>query len=166
MAVIGIRTISPRHPVVRRFIEELDAYQISLYPPESNHLDSIEELEKEHVHFVGAFEKGRLLGCGAVKTTGEDYGELKRVYVAPDSRRRGIGGLIVASLERFLLGRGIHLARLETGIRQPEAIALYESRGYGRIGPFGDYRHDPLGVYMEKRLHVPARSKALAASRR
>lgn len=165
MAVIGIRTISPRHPGARRFIEELDGYQISLYPPESNHLDSIDELDKEHAHFVGAFEHERLRGCGAVKVTGEGYGELKRVYVAPEARRRGIGGLIVASLERFLLTRDIYLVRLETGIRQPEAIALYESCGYKRIAPFGDYPDDPLGVYMEKRLRAAARREALAAGR-
>ena len=51
-----------------------------------------------------------------------------------------------------LLAHGVTVARLETGIRQPEALALYERCGYARIAPFGDYREDPLSVFLEKWL--------------
>ena len=55
-------------------------------------------------------------------------------------------------LEDELRGAGIPLARLETGIRQPEALRLYEGLGYAYREPFGRYRPDPLSVFMEKRL--------------
>ena len=55
-------------------------------------------------------------------------------------------------LESSLLAHGIGLARLETGVHQPEALSLYERRGYVRIPPFGDYPNDPLSVFFEKRL--------------
>jgi len=62
--------------------------------------------------------------------------------------------VITEALETDLLTHGIHLARLETGVRQPEALALYEHFGYVRIPPFGDYREDPLSVFLEKRLRL------------
>ena len=56
------------------------------------------------------------------------------------------------SVLRYLLDSGLLLARLETGIRQPEALGLYRASGYREIGPFGDYGPDPLSVFMEKNL--------------
>ncbi len=149
---VEIRPLAPADPAVRRLVAELDRLQTSLYPAESNHLDPIEVLEGSDVTFLAAFVGGEAVGCGAVKRMPGRYGEIKRVFVDPAARRRGVGRAIMEALETDLLTHGIDLARLETGVRQPEALALYEHTGYVRIPPFGDYREDPLSVFLEKRL--------------
>ena len=151
-AAVEIRPLAPADPKVRRLIGELDRLQTSLYPAESNHLDPIEVLERPDVTFLAAYVGGEVVGCGAVKRMPGRYGEIKRIYVDPAARGRGIGRAMMEALESDLLARGIHLARLETGVRQPEALALYRHCGYVRIPPFGDYREDPLSVFLEKRL--------------
>lgn len=133
-------------------IQDLDDYLLDLYPAESNHLDSIEELSRPHVHFVGAFEDGQPLGCGAVKLLPDGYGEIKRVYVNTGARGKGIGRRILGLLESITLEAGFTLLRLETGVRQPEALRLFEISGFTRIKRFGGYPDDPLSVFMEKRL--------------
>lgn len=149
---VEIRPLAPRDPRARRLIEALDRLQTSLYPAESNHLDPIETLERDNVTFLAAFVGEEVVGCGAVKRMPSGYGEIKRMYVEPGLRGRGVGSALMDGLESSLVARGIGLARLETGVRQPEALALYERRGYARIPPFGDYPDDPLSVFFEKRL--------------
>ena len=151
-AAVVVRPLAPRDPRALRLIEALDRLQISLYPAESNHLDPIETLERDNVTFLAAFVGEEVVGCGAVKRMASGYGEIKRMYVEPGARGRGVGAALMDGLESSLVARGIGLARLETGVRQPEAIALYERRGYVRIPPFGEYPNDPLSVFMEKRL--------------
>jgi putative acetyltransferase len=155
--MIEVREISPRHEAVQALIKALDEYQSALYPAESNHLDSVEELEKETVYFIGAFENSNLVGCGAVKLMPGDYGEIKRMYVVPQARGQGIAKIIMNALESFLLESNIEISRLETGIHQKEAIALYTNLGYKKGNPFGTYRDDPLSVFMEKKLDLPNR---------
>ena len=151
-AAVELRPLAPRDPRVRRLIEALDRLQTSLYPAESNHLDPIETLERDNVTFLAAFVGEEVVGCGAVKRMPSGYGEIKRMYVEPGLRGRGVGSALMDGLESSLVAEGIGLARLETGVRQPEALALYERRGYARIPPFGDYPDDPLSVFFEKRL--------------
>lgn len=62
--------------------------------------------------------------------------------------------MIMEYLETELHNRGINLLRLETGIKQPEALGLYRKLGYRERGPFGAYSNDPLSVFMEKRLSM------------
>ncbi len=156
MSTISIRRTNPLHSDVRQLIADLDAYAQSLYPDESNHLDPVVELAKEHVYFVGAFEDDRLIGCGAVKVmvgdAGERYGEIKRMYVRPEARGKGVGGQILMALELYLVECSITLARLETGVAQPEALGLYTKLGYATSSPFGCYAEDPLSVFMQKKL--------------
>ena len=82
----------------------------------------------------------------------EDVAELKRVFVKVDFRGRGYSKPIVSELERQALVRGYKVMRLETGVRQPEAISLYESLGYHRIPNYGEYRESSLSVCFEKKL--------------
>ncbi len=150
--MIEIKKISPKSAQAAQLIEELDLYQSSLYPPESNHLDSLDELSRENVLFIGAFFKGVLKGIGAVKIMGGAYGEIKRVYVSPEGRGKGIARAVMDVLERHLVDNGVRRAKLETGIHQDEAIALYRNMGYTDSEPFGDYKPDPLSLFLVKRL--------------
>jgi putative acetyltransferase len=150
--MIEIVTMDPGAEDAEALIRELDESQTALYPAESNHLDSVDELRKPNVRFVGAYEDGVLLGCGAVKIMDGGYGEIKRMYVPPKARGRGIAKRILADLEEFLRQAGVALARLETGIHQLEAVGLYEGLGYARVEPFGAYEPDPVSIFMEKEL--------------
>jgi putative acetyltransferase len=96
----------------------------------------------------------RSVACGAFGELDAITAELKRVYVVPGFRRGGIGRRLVAELEGLALGSGFRLVRLETGTRQPEALALYEACGYARIAPYGRHVGDPMSVCFEKRLEA------------
>jgi GNAT superfamily N-acetyltransferase len=86
---------------------------------------------------------GAVLGCGALRQLAPDTGELKRMYVVPAARGRGVSKLVLAALEDAARHRGWTTLRLETGPRQPEAIALYSGAGYRPVGPYGAYAGDP-----------------------
>jgi putative acetyltransferase len=146
-----IKPVDPARADVVKLIKQLDEYQSSLYPPESNHLDSIDELSKTNAFFLAAYHESEICGIGSVKLI-DDYGEIKRVYVPSNQRGKGIAKAIMQELETHLIKQKVTYARLETGIHQKEAIKLYETLGYHRIDPFGDYKVDPLSVYMEKKL--------------
>jgi putative acetyltransferase len=152
MPTISVHSDDPRRPEVRLLIEQLDGYLMDLYPPQSNHLLSVELLAQPEVTFLTARVDGRLAGCGALINQGGEYAEIKRMFVVPEFRGLRIGRLLLEELEHRAEALGLDLARLETGVRQPEAIALYERAGYQRRGVFGTYTEDPLCIYMEKRL--------------
>ena len=149
--MLTIKPVSPARTDVMHLIEQLDAYQSSLYPPGSNHLDSIDEMSKSNTFFIAAYSGPETCGIGSVKLI-DDYGEIKRVYVPSNQRGKGIAKAIMKELERYLVKQAVIYARLETGIHQKEAIQLYEKLGYNRIDPFGEYKEDPLSVFMEKKL--------------
>jgi putative acetyltransferase len=143
---------SPDQPEVISLFAELDAYQDTLYPPESRHSLDLASLKQPNVVFVVARNAlGRAIGCGAVVLHAE-YGELKRMYVHPQSRGAGVARKVLALLESTAKSLGCKLLKLETGPYQPEALRLYASCGYERRGPFGKYTNDPLSVFMHKAI--------------
>jgi len=92
---------------------------------------------------------------------GSEYAEIKRMYVRPAFRGRGLGRLMLEHLVAHARAQGLGVVRLETAIHQREAIALYESGGFRRIGPFGPYTDDPLSRCYEKSSGVPAPHEAV-----
>jgi putative acetyltransferase len=136
---------------VSGLIHELDEYLSPLYPPESHHLDTIEELSGKNVKMFGCKLNEKMVAIGAVKLMG-DYGELKRLYVSPRHRRKGLAIAILKRLETEILKKGLLYARLETGIHQPEVLNLCKNNGYIIRKPFGNYTDDPFSIFMEKRL--------------
>jgi putative acetyltransferase len=149
---VTIRFESPDQPEVIAMIAELDAYQDKLYPPESRHYLDLASLAQPNVLFaVARDDADRAIGCGAVVIYPE-FGELKRMYVSPRGRGQGLAKRLLALLESRAIIAGCKLLMLETGPYQPEALGLYAAAGYERRGPFGDYRDDPLSVFMEKHV--------------
>jgi len=147
-----INAETPDQPEVRGMLEQLDAYCASLYPAESNHLMDIASLLQGDVLFLVARDvDGRAVGCAALVNRGS-YGEVKRMFVDTARRGAGTGKQLLDHLEMFARMSGIRELKLETGIRQPEAIRLYERAGFDRGEPFGDYQPDPLSLFMEKNL--------------
>jgi putative acetyltransferase len=151
---LSIKPCELRSKALASLVAELDAEMNTLYPAESNHLDTIAELESRDAFVVGAFDGECMVGCGGFKPMSDDgiYGEIKRVFVKPAYRERGAASGILDALEHELLRRGISLARLETGAADPGALKLYEKAGYVRRGPFGNYQSDPLSLFFEKLL--------------
>jgi putative acetyltransferase len=151
-----INTESPDQPEVRSMLARLDAYCASLYPAESNHLMDIDSLLQGDVLFLVARDvDGAAVGCAALvnrAAQGEHYGEIKRMFVDEAKRGLGTGRQLLEHIGMFAAMCGLRTLKLETGIHQPEALALYERFGFVRCEPFGEYRADPLSVFMEKRL--------------
>jgi putative acetyltransferase len=99
--------------------------------------------------FLLAWLGPEAVGCGALVDHDGRYGELKRIYVRPAWRRAGVGRAILGELFGQARSRRLRILRLETGNAQPEALALYERAGFRPRGPFGEYRPDPLSLFME-----------------
>jgi putative acetyltransferase len=151
-ADIVITLESPDQPDVIRLLDALDDYLLSLYPVEINHILDVKALSAPDIAFFVARIDGRAVGCGAVKRHAEGYAEIKRVYTHPDARGKGVATQILGRIEAHAHARGLNCVRLETGIRQREALNLYRRAGYVDRGPFADYSGGPLSVFLEKTL--------------
>jgi putative acetyltransferase len=136
---------------VRALLDAAWSWSAELYPPESRHGLDLTAYTRPEVTLLVAREDGVALGCGAYQLQDDGSAELKSMFVVPEARGRGIGRAVLTAIEDALRGR-VRTLRIETGVKQPEAIRLYESAGFGRRGPFGSYRDDPLSVFMEKAL--------------
>jgi GNAT superfamily N-acetyltransferase len=99
-----------------------------------------------------AYLAGGAVGCGAVRLLGDGAAEIKRMFVRPDARGRGISRRILEALEGEARAMGAVRVLLETGERQPAALGLYESAGYVRVKAFGEYVGDPFSLCMAKEL--------------
>lgn len=104
-------------------------------------------------HAVVAYLDDRAVGCGAVKPLGADLMEVKRMFVLPEFRGRGLAPKVLSELERWASELGACACCLETGQNQPEAIALYYKCGYERIPNYGKYSGVYNSVCFQKRLN-------------
>lgn len=104
---------------------------------------------------VIAYDNGVPVGCGAIKEFDATNAEVKRMYVKPLYRNRGVGTWILMKLEDWALELGKKGCVLETGLRQPDAIALYEKNGYLRIANWGQYKGVANSVCFGKTLQEP-----------
>jgi putative acetyltransferase len=142
----------PDAPDAVLLIQELDALLEPLYPSESRHGFSVQKLIDDGVAFFVLRDDGVPAACAGIKLFGTEYGEIKRMYVRPQYRGKGFGKRMLERLADYARERGVTLLRLETGIHQHEAIALYERMGFERIKPFGPYREDPVSRCYERRI--------------
>jgi len=135
-------------------IARLNAELTERYPnPAHRHFGLTEEqVTGASGIFLVARLDGEPVGCGALRRLEEGAGELKRMFVATEARRLGVGRGILIELERHARALGLRRLVLETGDRQHEATAMYERAGYGRIPCFGEYEHSAASVCMEKSL--------------
>lgn len=103
-------------------------------------------------HVIVLKERGRAIACGAIKVLTEEAMEVKRMFVLKERRGQGFAGLVLEELEKWMLELGFIYSRLETGKRQPEAIALYKKKGYSSIHNYGQYAEVPNSLCFEKKL--------------
>ena len=102
--------------------------------------------------FMVALSQAHPVGCGALRMIDARTAELKRMYVVPSVRGRGIAGGVLEALEAEARRLGVQRLVLETGIRQHAALALYRRAGYQPIPPFGEYLASPTSVCLAKDL--------------
>jgi GNAT superfamily N-acetyltransferase len=104
------------------------------------------------VFLVARDGDGSVLGCGALRRVDVESFEIKRMYTRPSARGRGVARAVLSELEREAAALGARRVLLETGTLQHEAIALYESAGYGAIPCFGVYAGAPQSLCYQRRL--------------
>ena len=114
------------------------------------------ELGPPHGAFLVGYLDGAAVCCGGVKRLDPTACEIKRMFVVPEARGRGIAGQLLTALEERARALGYGAARLDTGPRQPHSRRLYEHRGYR---PIENFNCNPVADYFgEKSLLVPAAS--------
>jgi putative acetyltransferase len=149
-ALLAYRT-DAADPAFRALVVELDKDlairdgKDHAFYDQFNKLDSIK-------HVVVLMDGTNAVGCGAFKAFGADAVEIKRMYVPPAHRQRGVASLVLRELEQWAHELGYQRCVLETGRKQPEAIALYTKRGYQSIPNYGQYAGVADSVCFEKRL--------------
>ncbi|PYO96459.1 MAG: MarR family transcriptional regulator [Gemmatimonadetes bacterium] len=145
-SAVRLRVENPRgrraQYCLQRYFEELAARFERGYDPALGIPVAATEVTPPQGFFVVATLNGEPVGCGALKCHA-DYGEIKRMWVAPASRGLGIGKRILQRLEALARKRRVPLLRLETNKTLTEAQALYRSSGFGEVRPFNDepYAH-------------------------
>ncbi|MEO0672899.1 MAG: DUF3306 domain-containing protein, partial [Pseudomonadota bacterium] len=155
-AVIGVET--PLQDEVRALFEKSNAEMSALYPVESNHFVTPEALAASGAIFHVARAAGTAVGCGALVIGSGGEAELKRMWVEENARGDGLGRRLLKGLLSEALIRDVEVVRLETGVKQDAALAIYRKEGFVECEPFGSYEADPQSVFMEKRLREPATS--------
>lgn len=103
-------------------------------------------------HVVVAYLGGEAVGCGAIKEFEEGAAEVKRMFVRPERRGRGVAKSILAELEKWAKELNFSECVLETGLKQPEAIGLYQKSGYEKISNYGQYEGVENSVCMKKAI--------------
>lgn len=151
---LTVEPADPRSAVAARLLGEMCAELERRYhrPPSPY---AVEEAEAPRAGFVVALLDGGPVGCGALRCIDEATVEIKRMYVAPGGRRRGVAQRILAELERLAAAHAYRRIILETGVFQPEALALYDATGYRRTPPYGRYIGNPDAVCFEKWIGLP-----------
>ena len=144
---VSIALEKPGTLEVRELLAERDDYFDRLYAREKRSGRPV-NLETDDTGFFSVRVGGELIGCGALIRR-PDYGELKRFYVRESFRGRGLGHKLLKAVVQHARGIECRVLRLETGILQPAAIAMYRSAGFRETACFGEYGPDPLSLFME-----------------
>ncbi|MGH3797247.1 MAG: GNAT family N-acetyltransferase [Pseudonocardiaceae bacterium] len=157
-----LRTLALDHPDAQRLIAQVQQEYVRRYGGEDATPVDVPEFAAPHGTFVVGYLGGVAVACGGWRAHqpgpefAEGDAELKRMYVVPAARGRGLSRVLLAELERRAIAAGLRRLVLETGTRQPEAIGLYTSSGYTAISGFGVYRCAPGSRCFGKLLPVAA----------
>lgn len=135
---------------MRELLAERDDYFDRLYARKKGS-GRPANLQSNDTGFFSVRVGGELVGCGALLRH-PGYGELKRFYIREAFRGRGLGRELLDAVIRHAGDCGCHVLKLETGVRQPAAIALNRSAGFRETTCFGEYGPDPLSIFMERTL--------------
>ena len=141
--------------LARPLLEALDAELVARYDNEDEvfPVHRAVDFAPPRGTFLLATDDGVAVGCAGLRATSSgETAEVKRMYVTPAARGRRLGEQLLDALLDAARQLGYARLILETGLRQPEAIVLYERTGWTRIPPYGDYRNSPLSVCFGREL--------------
>lgn len=141
----------PRDSAATELLRQSHELMDRLFPSEANHYLSVDALCGPGIDFFVARVEGQTIGCAALAHRG-DYGEVKSMFVAESARGTGAGQALLAHIEQVARDADLPCLRLETGDTLHAAHRLYERAGFEYTGPFGNYRPDPISLFMEKKL--------------
>ena len=153
---VRLRALPYDDPVAQYLVEQVQQEYVARYGGRDEAVVDPAEFRPPQGLFLAAEVDGEPVGSGAWRALGERVAEIKRVYVAPGLRRRGLAQLIVDELERSAARAGCRSVVLNSGARQPEALRLYEQLGYGPVTPYGVYACAPDAVFLGKDLAAVA----------
>ena len=141
----------------RRLIAGLDAGLAAIYPAAQRFGPNLkpEHLEGGRGTFLVARDEGRAVGCGAIRRLDATTAEVKRMYVEPELRGKGVARAVLMSLETAARQMGVQRLVLETGDQQEAAIALYRGAGFTPIDCWGEYASSPTSICFEKLIARP-----------
>ncbi|MGN6782706.1 MAG: GNAT family N-acetyltransferase [Marmoricola sp.] len=150
-AAVRLERVPITHPDAARLIDAVQEEYVERYGGRDDSPIDPAEFDGDRGCFVVAYDGDAPVATGAwrrrplpVGAPGTSAVELKPMYVVPEERGRGLARLMLAHLEETARAAGADVVVLETGLRQPEAIALYASSGYTAIPGFGHYAGEPL----------------------
>ena len=143
-------------PIAQQLVAEVQQeYTVRYGSPDITPVDPTEFAPPDG-RFVIAYLDTTPVAMGGVRRIDVDVVEIKRMYVVPDYRGRGVSRVVLAHLETLALELGATRVLLETGQKQPEAMRLYETSGYERVDNFGHYRCEPDSVSYGKNISDPS----------
>jgi GNAT superfamily N-acetyltransferase len=149
---VTLRPLPYDHPVAHDLVEQVQEEYVRRYGGrDAAVVDAAEFLPPLGIFLVAEID-GEPAGCGAWRVLSPGVAEIKRVYVVPRFRRRGLAQVVVGALEDGAASAGHTSVVLNTGQEQPEALALYADLGYGPIEGFGIYACSPGAVFLGKDL--------------
>jgi GNAT superfamily N-acetyltransferase len=152
---VRIEVLPYDHPDAGPLIAELQQYFVVHYGEEDMTPVDPADFAAPRGLFLIAYLGDRAVGCAGWRVHDGPDGpeaELKRMYTSPAARGRGVARAVLAELERTAAAAGLARMVLETGMKQPEALALYEAAGYVEVPKFGYYANEPSAVHLGKTL--------------
>jgi GNAT superfamily N-acetyltransferase len=150
--IVRLRAAVYDSPVARALVAAVQQEYVTRYGgPDEAVVDPAEFVPPAGLFLVAEVD-GEPGGCGAWRVHSPGVVEVKRVYVAPSARRLGLAGLLMDALESSAALAGHRSVVLNSGDRQPEALALYARRGYGPVPGYGIYADSPGAVFLGKQL--------------
>ena len=160
---LRIAAVDYDHPDAARLIEEVQQEYVVRYGGRDDSPADPAEFAPPGGLFLVGYLGGVGVVCGGWRAHGPDAGtgastgvgtdaEIKRMYVTPAARSRGLARRMLAEMERTARAAGYRRMILETGSKQPEAIGLYRSSGYTEIAAFGYYAGSPHSIHLAKLL--------------
>ena len=156
---VTLRPLPYDHPVAHDLVEQVQEEYVRRYGGrDAAVVDAAEFLPPLGIFLVAEID-GDPAGCGAWRALSPGVAEIKRVYVVPRFRRRGLAQAIVAALEEGAARAAHGRVVLNTGNEQPEAIALYAQLGYSPVEGYGIYACSPGAVFLGKDLRPGAETE-------
>jgi GNAT superfamily N-acetyltransferase len=166
--VLDIRQVALDHPDAQGLIAGLQALYVARYGGSDDTPVDAAEFAPPRGDFLVGYLDGVPVGCAGWRARDRETdepvladgdAEIKRMFTLAEHRGRGFAGELLAAVEASAIAAGRRRVVLETGGRQPEAMALYAAHGYDRLAPYGTYRDYPESRYFTKPL-ISARSAA------